>query len=111
MKNKQEGSGPKGVLGLPWSIRASGKSGRVPGFWYRLDIDTGYLSSWKALMAESALGAMFEVLVDGVPRSYRDTRLGAMGAAQFLKSQSPNSEVAVRDMQTGEVTVVALKPG
>ena len=36
-------------------------------------------------MAESALGAMFEVLVDGVPRSYRDTRLTAMGAAQFLK--------------------------
>jgi hypothetical protein len=71
----------------------------------------GYLSSWKALMAESALGAMFEVLVDGVPRSYRDTRLTAMGAAQFLKSQSPNSEVAVRDMQTGEVTVVALKTG
>ena len=36
------------------------------------------------LMAESALGAMFEVLVDGVPRLYRDTRLTAMGAAQFL---------------------------
>ena len=62
-------------------------------------------------MTESALGAMFEILVDGKPRSYRDTKLTAMGAAQFRKGQSPHSEVAVRDMQTGEVTVVALEAG
>jgi hypothetical protein len=62
-------------------------------------------------MTESALGAMFEVLVDGRPRSYRITRLAAMGAAKLLKRQNPNHEVAVRDMQTGEVTAVADKPG
>jgi hypothetical protein len=31
-------------------------------------------------------GAQFEILVDGKPRSYRDTKSGAMDAATFLKS-------------------------
>jgi hypothetical protein len=61
-------------------------------------------------MIESPLGAMFEILVDGKPRSYRDTKLTAMGAAQFLKSRTPHSEVSVRDMKSGELTVVAHKP-
>ena len=30
-------------------------------------------------------GAQFEILVDGTPRSYRDTKLTAMGAAHFLR--------------------------
>ena len=29
-------------------------------------------------------GAQFEILVDGKPRSYRDTKSGAMDAATFL---------------------------
>jgi hypothetical protein len=50
---------------------------------------------------------MFEILVDGKPRSYRDTKLTAMGAAQFLKGRSPHSEVSVKDLKSGEITVVA----
>ena len=40
-------------------------------------------------------GAQFEILVDGKPRSYRDTKSGAMDAAMFLKGRQPYSEVAV----------------
>ena len=32
--------------------------------------------------------------------------LAAMGAATFIKSQNPNSKVAVRDLQTGQLTVL-----
>ena len=32
--------------------------------------------------------------------------LTAMGAATFLKSQNPSSRVAVRDLQTGQLTVL-----
>ena len=45
-------------------------------------------------------GAQFEILVDGKPRSYRDTQAAA--AAQYLKSKHPHSEIAVKDMQSGE---------
>ena len=37
-------------------------------------------------------GAQFEILVDGKPRSYRDTKSGAMDAATFLKGRQPHSE-------------------
>ena len=40
-------------------------------------------------------GAQFEILVDGKPRPYRDTKSGAMDAATFLKARQPHSEVAV----------------
>ena len=40
-------------------------------------------------------GAQFEILLDGKPRSYRDTKSGAMDAATFLKGRQPHSEVAV----------------
>jgi hypothetical protein len=51
-------------------------------------------------------GAQFEILVDGKPRSYRDIKAVAIASAEFLKSRNPHSEVAVKDLQTGEVTVV-----
>ena len=35
-------------------------------------------------------GAQFEILVDGKPRSYRDTKSGAMDAATFLKGRQPH---------------------
>ena len=53
--------------------------------------------------------AQFEILVDGAPRSYRDTKLTAMGAAHILKMRAPDSEVVVKDLQTGELTVVAAR--
>ena len=51
-------------------------------------------------------GAQFEILVDGKPRSYRDIKAVAIASAEFLKSRNPHSEVAMKDLQTGEVTVV-----
>lgn len=51
-------------------------------------------------------GAQFEILVDGKPRSYRDIKAVAIASAEFLKSRNPHNEVAVKDLQSGEVTVV-----
>ena len=51
-------------------------------------------------------GAQFEILVDGKPRSYRDIKAVAIASAEFLKSKNPPSEVAVKDLESGEVTVV-----
>jgi hypothetical protein len=56
-------------------------------------------------MTENCEGAKFEILIDGEPQSCRDTMLTAMGAATFLKSQHPKSNVAVRDLQTGHLIV------
>ena len=55
---------------------------------------------------ENPPGAQFEILVEGKPRSYRDIKAVAVGSAEFLKGRNPHSEVAVKDLQTGEVTVV-----
>jgi hypothetical protein len=57
-------------------------------------------------MSDDCLGARFEILLDGKTHYCRDTMLTAMGAATFIKSQNPNSRVAVRDLQTGELTVL-----
>jgi hypothetical protein len=55
------------------------------------------------------LGAQFEILVDGKPRSYRDTKSGAMEAATFLKSRQPHSEVTVKDLQSGSLTAAVVR--
>jgi hypothetical protein len=60
-------------------------------------------------MSENCLGAKFKILLDGKTQACRDTMLTAMGAATFLKSQHPSSKVTVRDLQTGQVTVVPQK--
>jgi hypothetical protein len=57
-------------------------------------------------MSGDCIGARFEILLDGKTQFCRDTRLTAMGAATFLKSQNPSSRVAVRDLQTGQLTVL-----
>jgi hypothetical protein len=54
-------------------------------------------------------GAQFEISVDG-KRSYRDIKAVAIASAEFLKSRNPNSNVAVKDLRTGEVTPVAFRP-
>jgi hypothetical protein len=62
-------------------------------------------------MYEGAMtGAQFEILVDGKPRTYRDVKRVAIESAEYLKSRNPNSEVAVKDLKSGEVTVFAYKP-
>ena len=54
-------------------------------------------------------GAQFEVSIDGVPRTYRDRKDLALLAAQILKSRNPTSAVKVKDLKTGEETVVTFK--
>ena len=53
----------------------------------------------------------YQISVDGVPRRYCDRQDIALQTARFLKSQSPNSVVKMKDLRTGEETVVAFKPG
>jgi len=48
-----------------------------------------------------ALGAQFEISIDGKPRSYRDRKAVAIEAAEHLKRKYPNSEVVVRDLRAG----------
>ena len=55
-------------------------------------------------------GAQYEISVDGVPRTHRDRQDIALQTARFLKSQNPNSMVKMKDLRTGEETVVAFKP-
>jgi hypothetical protein len=56
-------------------------------------------------------GVQFEISIDGVPRTYRDQNDIALLAAQTLKSRNPNSVVKLKDLQTGEETFVAFRPG
>ena len=54
-------------------------------------------------------GAQFEISVDGKPRSYRDIKETAIEGAEYLKQHHPHSEVTVKDLESGEVTVAAWK--
>ena len=54
-------------------------------------------------------GAQFEIRIDGTPRSYRDRKDYAMEAARLIKSKNPHSMVEVKDLQSGDVTAVALQ--
>ena len=56
-------------------------------------------------------GAQFEMRRDDTPRTYRDRKDFAMEAARLLKSKHPHSIVEVKDLQSGDVTAVALRPG
>ena len=56
-------------------------------------------------------GAQFEIRIDGTPRSYRDRKDYAMEAARLIKSKNPHSMLEVKDLQSGDVTAVALRPG
>jgi hypothetical protein len=62
-------------------------------------------------MSQNIPGAQFEILIDGKPRSYRDTKATAIEGAEFLKSRAPHSQVVVRDKKSEEVTEVAYKSG
>jgi hypothetical protein len=54
-------------------------------------------------------GAQYEISIDGVPRTHRDRQDIALQTARLLKSKNPNSVVKLKDLQTGEETVVAFK--
>ena len=55
-------------------------------------------------------GAQFEIRIDGTPRTYRDRKDYAIEATRFLKSRQPHSIVEIKDLQSGDVTAVALRP-
>ena len=48
-------------------------------------------------------GAQFEISIDGTPRTYRDRKAFAIEAAERLKRKHPNSDIVVKDLQSGEV--------
>ena len=54
-------------------------------------------------------GAQFEISIDGVPRAYRDQKDIALQAAQNLKSRNPNSVIRLKDLESGEESVIAFK--
>ena len=56
-------------------------------------------------------GAQFEIQIDGTPRTYRDRKDYAMEAGRLIKSKNPHSMVQAKDLQSGDVTAVALRPG
>jgi hypothetical protein len=51
-------------------------------------------------------GAHYEVTVDGKPRTYRNAKEAAIVAAEYLKRHNPNVEVAVRDLDSSDTTVI-----
>ena len=63
------------------------------------------------MKTKSSPGTQYEISIDGVPRTYRDRQDIALQTARFLKSRNPNSTVKLKDLQTGEETVVAFKSG
>jgi hypothetical protein len=62
----------------------------------------------RAIMQNA--GAQFEISVGGVPHTYRDRLDYATEAAGRLKQRNPHVEVVVRDLKTGERTIMPL-PG
>jgi hypothetical protein len=55
-------------------------------------------------------GARYEIAVDGKPLSCRDDKETAVKSAAYLKVRNPNVDVTVRDLETGETTVVKSRP-
>ena len=56
-------------------------------------------------------GVQYEISIDGVPRTYRDRQDIALQTARFLKSRNPHSVVKLKDLKSGEETVVAFTSG
>jgi electron transfer flavoprotein alpha/beta subunit len=60
----------------------------------------------QAKMTKAKTGAQYEIAIDGTTRTYRDTEKIAIEAAIRLKTKQPQSEITVRDVETGKVTPV-----
>jgi hypothetical protein len=57
------------------------------------------------------IGARFEITVDGKPRTYRDLGDMAIETAYYIKSKNPNAEITIRNLETGETTVINVPAG
>ena len=62
-------------------------------------------------MTEVATGAQFEIMVDGKPRSYRDSKAIAVEAGKYLKERHPTQDVKVRDIRNDSVTAIGWEKG
>jgi hypothetical protein len=60
-------------------------------------------------MSQKNIGACFEIIVDGKPRSMRDLKETAIEAEIYLKRKQPQSEVSVRDVRDNSSTVIDEK--
>jgi hypothetical protein len=67
-------------------------------------------ASAPAPSAGAMTGAQFEIRIDGTPRSYRDRKDYAMEVGRLIKSKNPHSMVEINDLQSGDITAVALRP-
>jgi len=47
------------------------------------------------------VGARYQILFDGIPRSDRDDKKNALDAAEHLRRK--NTNVVVKDLKTGEI--------
>jgi hypothetical protein len=56
------------------------------------------------------IGARFEITVDGKPRTCRDLGDMAIETAYYIKAKNPNVEITIRNLETGETTVIKLPP-
>jgi hypothetical protein len=54
------------------------------------------------------VGANWEIVVDGKPRTCRDDLEIAREAARYLKSENPKSDVTVRNYSAGEVLSITV---
>jgi hypothetical protein len=52
------------------------------------------------------IGERWEITVDGRPRTYDHNKSLAMEAAEYLKRKYPTLEVAVRDLEGVEPTLI-----
>jgi hypothetical protein len=52
-------------------------------------------------------GSHYEITIDGVGRTNRDTKEIAIEAAKVLKADNPSAKVVVRDRETGEMIETA----
>jgi hypothetical protein len=56
-------------------------------------------------------GAEYEISIDGTLRTYRDQKDIALATAEFLKARNHLCVVKLKDLQSGEEIVVAVKAG
>ena len=61
-------------------------------------------------MSLKIIDSRFEISIDGTPRTYRDRKEFAIQAAEHLKRKHPNSDIVVKDLQSGEATKIKYKP-
>jgi hypothetical protein len=63
------------------------------------------------MMKKTNPGARWEIAADGTPRTYRDDKTIAIDSARYLKFKNPMVEVTMRDLETGETTMIQVPAG